>query len=175
MTALTRNPTNTNPLLVNKFQISFTRLPNLTYFCQTVNLPGISLGEIQRATPFVELYHPDDKLIYESLNFSFIIDEDLNSWLEIHDWMRAMTFPKNFSEYQNLPKISKFSKKGFPQYSDATLQVLTSKFNLNYNIHYYNCFPTSLSGINFSSMDSPENTLTADVTFRYDYFDIEKV
>lgn len=175
MTAITRNPSNTNTLVTNKFQISFTRLPNLTYFCQTINLPGISLGEIARPTPFVELYHPDDKLIYETLNFSFVVDEDLRTWLEIHNWMRAMTFPEKFSEYENLPKLNKFAKKDFPQYSDATLQILTSKYNINYNIKYYDCFPTSLSGINFSSMDTPENTPTSDVTFRFSYFDIVKV
>lgn len=175
MTALTRNPSNTNNLVGNKFQVSFKRLPNMTYFCQSANLPGISLSEVPRNTPFVDLYLPGEKLIYEILNFTFVIDEDLKSWLEIHDWMRALTFPKDYSEYKNLPNLNQFTNKQRPQYSDATVTILTSSLNTNYSVKLYDCFPIGLSSIIFSSSDSPENILTADASFRYSYFDIEKV
>ncbi len=177
MSALTRNPSNTNPLVGNKFSINFSRLPNLNYFCQTVSLPGVSISEIPRNTPFVDLYSPGEKLIYDSLTFSFIVDEDLKTWLELHDWMRGMTFPTDFSEYRNLPNLNKFAKTNqkFPQFSDATVNILTSSLNLNYNVRLYDCFPTSLSSVIFSSTDTPENTLTADAVFRFSYFDIVKV
>jgi hypothetical protein len=177
MSAINRNPSNTNSLVGNKFSINFTRLPNLNYFCQSINLPGMSIGEIPRNNPFIDLYSPGEKLTYDSLNFSFIVDEDLKSWLEIHDWMRAMTFPTDFSEYRNLPNLNKFAKANptFPQFSDATVNILTSSLNLNYNVRLYDCFPTSLSSIIFNSTDSPENIITADVSFRFSYFDIVKV
>jgi len=175
MAAINRNPQNTNPLVPNKFQVNFTRLPNTTYFCQSASLPGLSIGEAIRNTPSVDLYSPGDKLIYDLLTFTFIIDEDLNSWTEIHDWMRATTFPTDFSEYKKLPNLNKFANKPQPQFSDATMTILTSSFNTNYNIRFYDCFPISLSSIVFSSTDSPENTLTSDVSFRFSYFDIVKV
>lgn len=175
MAAINRNPQNTNPLIPNKFQVNFTRLPNTTYFCQSASLPGLSLGEIPRNTPFIDLYSPGEKLIYDVLNFTFVVDEDLNSWTEIHDWMRGMTFPTNFSEYRNLSKLNKFADKPQPQFSDATMTILTSSFNINYNVRFYDCFPISLSSIAFSSTDSPENLITSDVSFRFSYFDIVKV
>ena len=175
MSAISRNPRNTNSLVANKFQVNFTRLPNMTYFCQSVSLPGLSLGEVPRNTPFIDLYSPGEKLIYDLLSFTFIVDEDLGSWREIHDWMRAMTFPVDFSEYRNLPKLNKFANKPQPQFSDATMTILTSSFNTNYNIRLYDCFPISLSSVLFSSTDSPENIITADVSFRFSYFDIVKV
>jgi hypothetical protein len=175
MSAVNRNPRNTNSLVANKFQVNFTRLPNMTYFCQSVSLPGLSVGEVPRNTPFIDLYSPGEKLVYDLLSFTFVVDEDLGSWREIHDWMRAMTFPVDFSEYRDLPKLNRFANKPQPQFSDATMTILTSSFNTNYNIRLYDCFPISLSSVLFSSTDSPENIITADVSFRFSYFDIVKV
>lgn len=176
MSKPTRNPQNTNPILPNKFSVNFARMPNLTYFCQTVSLPGLSMGEAIRNTPFIDLYSPGDKLIYDLLTFTFMVDENLQSWLEIHDWIRAMAFPTDFQEYRNLPRLNRVadSREDFPQFSDATLNILTSSYNQNYKVKFADCFPISLSAVTFSSTDSPDNFITADVSFRFSYFNIEK-
>ena len=67
MTVLTRNPVNPNPLQPNKFQLNFSRLPNMQFFCQNVDVPGISLAEIAVPNPFVELYSPGEKTIYDEI------------------------------------------------------------------------------------------------------------
>ena len=175
MTALTRNPTNPNFLQPNKFILNFTRLPNVRYFCQSVSVPGISLSETPITNPFVDIYSPGEKAIYDLMNVTFMIDEDLKAWLEIHDWIRAMTFPKEYAEYRNLPRLSGKQENNFPQFSDATITLLSSKNNPIYNFKIYDCFPTSLSTFVMSALDSPETVMTADATFRFAYFDVEKV
>lgn len=174
MSALDRNPVNQNLLAPNKFQLNFSRIPNVQFFCQTVGLPGVSMSEVMRTTPFVDLYSPGEKIIYDLLNVTFIIDEDIQTWVEIHNWIRGMTFPTDFKEYEQLKTLSKFSNPVRPQYSDATLTLLTNANNPNYKIHFYDCFPTTLSSIMFSSTDTPDTTMTADVSFRFAYYDIEK-
>ena len=106
MTAITRNPSNPNFLQPNKFILTFSRLPNIQYFCQTVTVPGISMSEIPQFTPFVDAYLPGEKAIYDLLNVTFMVDENLTSWKEVHDWIRAMTFPENFDEYKNLANLN---------------------------------------------------------------------
>jgi hypothetical protein len=180
MSALTRNPKNPNYLHPNKFQLNFSRLPNMQYFCQTVVVPGISMGESLTPNPFVDLYKPGEKAIYDLLNVTFMVDEMLKSWLEIHDWIRAMTFPTDFKEYQNLGLLSKTAgirqQMGIPpQYSDATITILSSANNPTYRFKFYDVFPTSLSSFPMSSNDGPDSTITADATFRYAYFDVAKV
>lgn len=177
MTALTRNPTNPNPLQPNKFSLSFTRTPNVQFFCQTVSVPGIALSEVPQTTPFVDVYVPGEKAIYDILNITFIVDENLESWREIHDWIRAMTFPHDFTEYQSLATLGRNASGrsvSKPQYSDATLNILTSNNNPNYSFKFYDCFPTSLSNFVMSATDSSDTVITADVTFRYSYYDIKK-
>jgi len=62
-----------------------------------------------------------------------------------------------------------------PQFSDATLTILSSSFNPTIRIKFYDIFPTSLSSFVLSAADSPENIITADATFRYTYYDVEVV
>lgn len=180
MTAYTRNPANPNFLHPNKFQLNFSRAPNLQYFCQSVSVPGISMSEVPQNTPFVDLYKPGEKAIYDLLNVTFIVDEELKSWLEIHDWIRAMTFPTDFKEYQNLGLLNKQTnvraQMGLqPQYSDATITILSSANNPTHTFTFFEVFPTTLSTFVMSSSDTPDSIITADATFRYSYYNVDKV
>jgi hypothetical protein len=170
--------TNINTLHPNKFTLSFERIPNMQFFCQGVSIPGVSLSEAVRNTPFVDLYSPGEKLIYDLLNVTFVIDEELKSWLEIHDWVRAMTFPTEFEEYIRLGKLTKgvsnVSTKT-PQFSDASITLYSSSNTPYYRFKFVDCFPISLTSIIVSASDSPDNIMTADATFRFAYYNIEKL
>ena len=104
MTSLTRTPTNTDLLQSTKFRVTFDRLPGATYYCQSANLPGVSLTEIVRSTPFIDLFVPGEKMIYDTFNITFLVDEDLRAWTELHDWIRGITFPTDFKEYVDLAR-----------------------------------------------------------------------
>ena len=180
MTATNRNPNNQNFLQPNKFIINFARAPSIQYFCQSVSVPGISLSEIPQNTPFVDVYVPGEKAIYDLLNITFIIDEELKGWIEIHDWIRAMTFPKQFEEYQNLGRLNRIASavaasSDKPQYSDASITILSSANKPHYRFKFYDVFPTTLSTFIMAASDSPDSQITADGTFRYSYYDIEKL
>lgn len=178
MTSLTRNPTNPNLLHGNKYVLSFGRLPNLQYFCQTVTVPGVSLSEIPKPTPFVDLYVPGEKAIYDLLNVTFMVDEEIRAWKEVHDWIRGMTFPTNYNEYKSLNSLNEYVSLGKtvgPQYSDATLLLLSSANNPLYKFTFFEVFPTSISSFAMSTTDTPESVITADATFRYSYYNVDKL
>ena len=175
MPQLIPQPQNTNFLQSTKFVLTFPRISNTQYFCQEVNLPGVSTSEIVRPTPFVDLYIPGDKLVYEPLNITFIVDEDMNSWLEIHNWLRGMTFPTDFEEYRNLKNLSPVSRNSpRPQYSDGILTVLTALNNPKLSVKFTDVFPVSLSAIQFNTTDADTPTMTATATFRYSWYDVKK-
>lgn len=180
MTALTRNPVNTDLLQSTKFRVTFSRLPGVTFFCNSVNLPGISLTEIPMPTPFVELYLPGEKAIYDTLNITFLVDEDLRAWTELHDWIRGATFPTEFEEYVNLARLNPSAnirtiQQRPPVYSDATLTIYTNKNNANFRVKFVDLFPTNVGSLSFSAGDSAENIITADATFRFSYFNYERI
>lgn len=179
MTALTRSPSNTNLLHPNKFQISCSRLPNLQYFTQSVLIPGISISETIRPTPFVDLFPPGEKAIFDLFTVTFLVDEDMETWTEIYDWIWGMAFPENFEDYANLSALAQSKtgvfKERFPQYSDMFVTLLSSSNNPILKINMVDCYPTSLSGFPTSTTDTPDNPITADVTFRFSYFTLERL
>ena len=158
-------PRNTNLLQSTQFMLTFPRTPDTTFFCQSVSLPGVNLAEVMQNTPLIDIYRPGDKLQYDPLTVTFLVDEWLNSWKNIHDWMRGIA-------KVTFPEYSKIKKEYGATVSDGTLVVLNGKNNPVMRFMYRNCFPTSLSPIQFSASDDGGTTITADVTFRYDSFDI---
>ena len=169
-------PDNPNFLHPNKFQLRFARLPDTQFTCQDINIPGISTKSYPRDTPFVDLYSPGDKLYYDPLVVNFLVDEEMNTWKEIHDWIRAMVFPTDFSEYRELSRMAlKNLREEFPQFSDATLTVLSSSNNPQFIYKFIEIYPESLDSIALSTTKSPDDVLTATAIFRYSYFNVELV
>lgn len=174
--SLTRQPQNTSLLQATKFLFVMPRVSNVQYFCQAANLPGLSLPEMPRPTSVVDLYVPGNKLVYERLDITFLVDAELKSWTDIHDWMRSLTTPIESKDYINLwRKQAIVDPKQQAQYADGILTIFSGLNNPKFRIHYSNLFPVSLSEISFKSTESVEDVLTAQVSFRYDYFNIERL
>lgn len=168
------NVCNTDLLQPNKFIFSIPRLIETQFFCQNVNLPGIQSDQEVQSTPFVNLPLPGNKLTYNPLTISFLVDEELKSWLSIHNWLTGLTNPQNFDQYKNLKNQTQFSflKDKDPQYADAELIILSSNNVPKIKISFVDTFPTSLSGLDFDVKLSSENIITATSTFLYKYYTI---
>lgn len=162
MTALNRSPENTNLLQPTKFLLTFDRIRTTQYFCQTVNLPGVSLGEVSRATPFLDMFSPGTKLSYDPLVVEFILDEELQGWKNLYDWMLTMADPNGFEKRDGSKELQ--TNKHF---SDATLSILSGLNNPLLRIQYTNLFPLSISDIRFDTTQSADTIMTATATFRY--------
>lgn len=162
MTALTRTPQNTNPLQPTKFLLTFARIPNTQFFCQEVNIPGVSLGEVDRVTPFLDMFSPGTKLKYDPLDVEFIVDAQLQSWKDIYNWFTSIADPDGFEGRRISREIQNNTN-----FSDATLTVLSALNNPVVRIEYLNCFPLTLSDIRFDTKSSADNIITCRATFRY--------
>ena len=177
MTALTRLPQNTNYLQPSKFLLTFDRLGDVQYFCQTINIPGVNLGQAPFNTPMLDVFVPDRKIIYNPLSIHFTIDESLNGWQQLHAWFRSIASPTSFDERNRLTSLQNASKtsSSLNSYSDATLTILSALNNPILRVKFYNVFPITLSDILFDTTQSADDIITADCVFTFDYFDFEKV
>lgn len=173
---LTRQPQNTSLLQTTKYIFTMPRISNAQYFCQEAVLPGVSLPEMPRPTSVVDLYVPGNKMVYNRFEMTFLVDSDLKAWTDIHDWMRQLTTPVDNAEYKNLwNRETVINAKQMAQYADGILTIMSGLNNPKFRIKYQNMFPTSLSDIQFKSTGSAEDILTATVSFRYDFFEIERL
>ena len=175
MTALSRLPQNTNYLQPSKFLLTFDRLGDVQYFCQTVNIPGVNLGQAPFNTPLLDVFVPDRKMIYNPLSIHFTIDESLNGWQQLHAWFRSIASPTSFDERNRLTSLQNASKtsSSLNSYSDATLTILSALNNPILRVKFYNVFPITLSDVIFDTTQSADDIVTADAVFTFDYFDFE--
>ena len=59
--------------------------------------------------------------------------------------------------------------------TDAVLTVLTSNMNAQMNFKFQECFPINLSAIQFDSSLTDVEYVTADVSFRYDIYQVQNL
>ena len=176
-----------------QFRFKCTKLPEVEFTCQTANIPGISLGGATQPTPLVDVPIPGDKINYDSLDITFLVDENLNNYKEIHDWLIGLGFPKDYAQFRNLQAsgADRFSGstrstaptgKNVPAplkeggiYSDATLTVLNSKNIAKTEIRFQNIYPTSLGGLNYDIKNTDVNYIQASVSFAYTLYEIVQI
>ena len=173
-----------------QFRFKMSKLPLVEFFVQSANLPGISLGNATQTTPLYDIPIPGDKITYSALDLSFIVDENLNNYKEIHDWLLALGFPSNHTQFANLQTEGSDRVPGSTAgpvvpgvgtpaplaeggtYSDATLTILNSKNIAKVEIRFHNIFPTSLGSLSYDVQASDVNYLQASVDFSYMYYEI---
>ena len=162
-----------NFLIPNGFMFKVERLPKVSFFTQSIELPSLSLPAIDLPTPLSVIDVPSDQLQFSTLSVPFIVDEKMDNWVEVYKWMRGLGFPENYSQYttensprNNMNNISELQRN----YSQATLIVLGSNNTPVREFTFVDCFPTSLSGISFSSTNTDVQYVTATVELEYSYY-----
>lgn len=147
------------------FELSIQRLPNVEFFVQSANIPGLNIPEAIQATPFANIPRPGNKLQFDDFSVTVVLDEYMNSYKEIFNWMAGMTNPNSFEQYKGLIA-------GDGVFSDASLIALSSKNNPIVEFKFANLFPTRLSQINLRSTNDTTEYATYDISFKYSTYQI---
>ena len=186
---LNRQPSKLDYSSPTQFRFLINQLPKVQYFTVSANVPGITLGEATYATPLKDIPLPGEKLTYDDLTITFIVDENLENYIEIHNWLTAIGFPKDRSQFKifrestsNLKNSTLGASKDIgdvkpstadtPMFSDCVLTVLSNKNNPVAECRFADCFPVSLGSLDYSQNQTDVEYLTADVTFKYKIYEI---
>jgi len=151
-----------------EFQFSIKRMPTVQYYVQSINIPSISSGFTEQVTPFRNTYRHGDKLTYDDLFLTIVVDENLTSYMETYSWLKALTKPEEFEQYTGL-----LGADGDGLYSDATLTVLNSSKKSNIEISFSDMFPISIGAITMNTASGDVPVITCDLTFKYNSFKIK--
>jgi hypothetical protein len=153
---LARQPDQLDYASPTQFRFGIKQLPKVEFFTIKANLPGIEGASVDFANPFKNIPIMGDKLTYSDLTITFIVDEYLENYQSLHNWLGKTTADK-------------------AMYSDAFLMILSNKNNPILNVNFQNVFPTSLSGLDYTQGATDVEYMTADVTFKYQIYKFESV
>jgi hypothetical protein len=156
-----------NYLSTGGFNLSIRRLPNVEFFTQKANIPGITSSAVQLPAPTNPYFEVGDTISYEDLDVSFIIDEDMKNYMEVFKWLTSITAPQNSDQYKDI-KASKYGLK-----SEISLIILNSHENPVVKITYYDCFPVSLSSVQMDINNTDVTYAEGNATFKYNYYTVE--
>ena len=192
---LSRQPTVLDYSSPTQFRFMIHQLPKVEFFTTAANIPSISLGELVIPTPYKSIPILGDNLTFDNLSISFIVDEELQNYRTIHDWMVGIGFPKSrqqFIDFRNsgsntpqagaggdkssgrMPDVGDIglsvADKAF--YTDATLTILSNKNNPVVEVRFSDLFPVALSGLDYNQNVTDVEYLTATIDFRYKLYEM---
>ena len=189
--ALARQPTEFNYSQSNQFKVHLSLFPKTEWFIVRANIPSVTLGQAVQATRLIDMPLIGDKLTYDQFYFTFIVDEKLQNYMELHDWLINIGFPERHTQFQSQTrtdgvtrpvgktfdtKVAGFGKESDRDlYSDINMFILSSKNNPVVKIQMIEAFPTSLTNIEYSSQESETSYAECTATFAYSYFTLESV
>lgn len=171
-----------NYLRPNAFRFTIKDLPNTAYTCQSANLPALQLGFATQPTPFLDLPRIGDKNAFGDFTIRFLIAEDMSNYLEIFEWLIALGFPHDYTQYKAFTgeRLSRFpfykNSRGDTDslaYSDGTLTILDSNNIPKTNIILYDLFPVSVEALDFDVTSSAVEYFVGIASFKYRSFTIE--
>ena len=164
---------NKNFLNPTGFRFILNRAPKVVFFSNQASIPGLNLGVTEQPNYLKDIPIPGDKLQFQDLTLRFLVDEDLENYLEIQHWLRGLGFPDSLKEIYEWQSSNPNAPSSTLNYtSDGTLNVLSSSNTPNFKVKFLDMFPVSLSDLDFDSTDSDIDYLTASVTFKYTIYNI---
>ena len=168
-----------------KFKFQTTKLPRVEFNCIQANIPGITLTEIQQPTRLIPIKIPGNDLTFENLNITFIVDEDLTNYRSVHDWMAGLAQMDSDEKYRALisdgqdrmprsqqnnstdaGRVTSATNDG-AIFSDSKLIILSARNTPLVELTFTDCYPKSLSALEYNQNATDVEYLLATVSFGY--------
>jgi len=185
---IARQPDQLDYASPTQFRFGVHQLPKVEFFTVSANLPGISASISIQSTPFKDIPTMGDKLTYDNLSISFIVDEYLENYISLHDWLVGIGFPQKRDQFKTFRDITSNIPAGGgtaavdrvgsttadkAMYSDAFIQILSNKNNPIVEVNFQNVFPINLSALDFTQTATDVEYMVATAEFAYQIYEIK--
>ena len=189
---VSRQPEKLDYASPTQFKFGIHQLPKVEFFTVGANLPAIALSDVLMPTPFKDIPVMGDRLTYDNITIEFIVDEYLENYRSLHEWMTAIGFPKDrkqFSDFRANKSNTPSSTQGVSQdigdvqpstaanalFSDAYLTLLSNKNNPILEVNFHNCYPVALGGLTYSQQETDVEYMTTSATFSYQIYEFREL
>ena len=186
---ISRQPDKLDYLSPTQFKFNINQLPKVEFFTTAANVPAISFGDAVFPTPYKEIPMMGDTLSYENLSITFIVDEYLENYISLHEWMTAIGFPKSrtqFSEFRSATASTPIPTHGTSDdigdvqpstsargmFGDAILTMLTNKNNPVVEVRFQDLYPVSLGALEMTQTATDVEYISVSADFTYKIYEI---
>ena len=154
------------------FKFTLSKEPKASFFCNSARIPEINLGTAIQPSYLKDLDVPGDKLTYGDFSLRFLVDENMENYMAIHNWLTGLGYPETTQEFKDLTTDDGGVRDLRRQFSDGSLHILNSNFRDVAIVKFKDLFPIYLTSLEFEASDSDVSYFTAEVTFKYTVYNI---
>ena len=169
--------TNRNILSPVGYKFALKRSPKTAFFCNQANIPDITLGIAEQPTYLKSIPRPGTEVSFEDLTLRFMVDEGLENYMEIQKWIRGIGYPESLDQIYDFQKDDSNTIKAkhteeINLYSDGTLTILDNVNLPKFKVIFDGLFPYALSTLEFDATQTDLEYFTAEVSFKYNIYNI---
>ncbi len=154
------------------FKFTLAKYPKVSFFCNTARIPELNLGTAIQPSYLKDLDVPGEKISYGDFTLSFLVDENLENYMSIHNWITGLGFPETTQQFKNLTTNDDSIRDLKEQYSDGSLSILNSNYRTTANVKFKDLFPVSLTSLEFDATVTDIRYFTAEAVFKYTVYNI---
>ncbi len=150
------------------FKFSLGKEPKVTFFCTSSRIPEINLDLASQPSYLKNIDVPGEKLSFGDLSLRFLVDENMENYMAIHNWLTELGFPESSQDFRDLVKPAGEPKEDSNrQFSDGSLTIQNSNYRTQAIVHFKDLFPVSLTSLDFDASVDDIQYFTAEATFKY--------
>ena len=138
------------------FKFSLSKFPKVEFFCNSARIPEITLGTAIQPSYLKEIDIPGEKLIYGDLSIRFLVDEQLENYVAVHNWITGLGFPESPQQFIDKTTDRDGLRDFQEQFCDGSLHILNSNYNDVAIVKFKDIFPTSITSVSYTHLRAHE-------------------
>ena len=154
------------------FKFNLAKHPKVDFFSNSAKIPQLTLGLATQPTYLKDIDVPGEKLTYGDFTLRFLVDENMENYMAIYDWLVGLGFPETTQEFKTLTTDSADQRDLKEAFCDGTLRILNSNYREIATVKFTDLFPVSLTSLDFDATTSDVQYFTAQATFKYTIYDL---
>ena len=163
---------NRNFLAPVGFKFTLAKYPKVSFFSNSARIPELSLGTAVQPSYLKDIDIPGEKLTYGDLTIRFLVDENMENYMAVHNWLKGVGFPETPQQFKDQTTDSDGIRDEKGVFSDGSLHILNSNFQNVAIVKFQDLFPVGLTSLEFDATETDINYFTAEAVMRYTVYNI---
>ena len=155
------------------FKFTLAKYPKVDFFSNSARIPEISLELTQQASYLKNIAVPGERLTFGDFTLRFLVDENMENYLAVYDWLKGLGFPESGKQYKEVITNSDGQRDTKEAFCDGTLRILNSNYREVAKVKFTDLFPISITSLDFDATNTDVQYFTAEATFKYTIYDLK--
>ena len=154
------------------FKFNLTKFPKVDFFSNSARIPELNLELTRQPSYLKNIDVPGERLTFGDLTLKFLVDENMENYISVYNWLKGLGFPETTKEFKDLTTDKDGQRDSKEAFCYGTLRILNSNYREVAQVKFRDLFPTSLTSLDFDATNTDVQYFTAEATFKYTIYNL---